>query len=78
MIKLFFDSQLKHTIFFRPYQKQTIFFSAVETQNNIFHHSFDSLPQVLEESPHLPGLPTVILNKESYCVKYVELVKLPK
>ena len=24
----FFDSQLKRTIFFRPYQKQTIFFSA--------------------------------------------------
>ena len=26
----FFDSQLKRTIFFRPYQKQKIFFSAVK------------------------------------------------
>ena len=35
-----FDTQLKRTIFFRPYQKQTIFFLSGKTRNNFFHHLF--------------------------------------
>ena len=71
----FFDSQLKHTIFFRPYQKQTFFLSG-RTQNNFFHHIFHlilcTLLEVLEVSPHLPGPSTVILVRKANCVEYVD------
>ena len=52
-----------------------------QIQNNFFHHLFKLILctlQVLEGSPHLHGLSTMIFDKESYCVEYEKLVKLPK
>ena len=66
----FFDSQLKCTIFFRPYQKQTIFFSAVNAKqffSHLFHLILRTPVQVLDMSPHLPELSTMSFDKESYC-----------
>ena len=46
--------------------------------NNIFFHHFLlhlilSTPfKFLEVSPNLPGLSTMIFEKESFCVEYVE------
>ena len=72
----FFEWKLKHTIFFRPYQKQTIFFSAVKLETifstsyfisfSAHHVKFSRCYHIYQE--FLPSF----LDKESYCVEYVE------
>ena len=61
--------------FFTPYQKQTISVSQQLNTKQFFSPFFlFDYPQTpsSEVSPHLPGLFTMIFDKESYCVKYVE------
>ena len=70
----FFDSQLKRTIFFRPYQKQTIFFLSCNSKQYFSPFiSFDSLYTMLSSR----GITTFtwtfhhVFYKESYCVEFV-------
>ena len=79
----FFDSQLKRTIFFRPYQKQTIFLSAVKLKQFFSPFiSFDSPYTVLSSQGvnTLPDLFTMFFDNEKllYEICRTELLKLCK
>ena len=73
--KLFLSTASLNLQLFSDPTKSKQFFLSGSMQNNFFHHLFHLILctlQVLEVSPHLPGLSTVIFDKESYCVEYVE------
>ena len=64
----FFDSKQIFSGFITSKQ----FFSQQSNTKQFFHHLIHLILRTPEVPPHLPGLSTVIFDKESYCVEYVE------